>query len=46
MVWDTVGLFVTTITVNTYTIFINVKESYRAARCLVVRIQFVGSVPF
>jgi len=32
-VWDTVGLLVMTITVNTYTVFINVLKSYRMAWC-------------
>jgi len=27
--WDTMGLLVMTITVNTYTVFINVSKSYR-----------------
>jgi hypothetical protein len=34
-VWDTVGLFVMTITVSTYTIFIKVRKSYRVLVMLV-----------
>jgi hypothetical protein len=43
VMWDTVGLFVMTITVSTYTIFIKVRKSYRV---LVMLVCFDDVTPF
>jgi hypothetical protein len=43
ILWDTVGLFVMTITVSTYTIFIKVRNSYRV---LVMLVCFDDVTPF
>jgi hypothetical protein len=42
-VWDSVGLFVMTITVSTYTIFIKVRKSYTV---LVMLVCFDDVTPF
>jgi hypothetical protein len=41
--WDTVGLFVMTVTVSTYTIFIKVRKLYRV---LVMMVCFYYVTPF